>query len=166
MKIKIYVASSWRNVYQPEIIQILRADGDEVYDFKQPVPGDDGFHWREIDPNWKAWTPEAYARGLESPLAEKGYRADMTALENADLCVLVMPSGRSAAWEYGHWRGRTERHGVLHIPEGEPFEPELMFKGATITWTVDGLIRAVRAKKVELEELYSRPPMVVGGVSL
>lgn len=163
MKIKIYVASSWRNVYQPEIVDWLRHDGHEVYDFKAPVLGDNGFHWREIDPNWKSWTPEQYAKVLESPLAEKGFRSDMTALENADLCVLVMPSGRSAAMEYGYWRGRTERHGVLHIPEREAFEPELMFKGAEITWTMDSLRKAVRIKKMEIEELYSRPPTVTGG---
>jgi hypothetical protein len=154
MKIRIYVASSWRNTYQPSIVELLRQDGHEVYDFKAPLPGDDGFHWSEIDPNWKSWTPEAYASALESPLAERGFLSDMTALENADLCVLVMPSGRSASFEYGYWRGRMQRHGILHIPSGEPFEPELMFKGATITSHVVDLLKAVNAKKAELERAY------------
>lgn len=162
MKIRIYVASSWRNVYQPEIVKILREDGHDVYDFKAPVPGDEGFHWREIDPNWKSWTPEQYAKALESPLASRGFQHDMTALENADLVVLVMPSGRSAAWEYGHWRGRTQRQGVLHIPAGEPFEPELMFRGAAITSNIDDMRRAVFAKQRELEEMYG----VIGAKSI
>jgi hypothetical protein len=163
MKIKVYVASSWRNTYQPTVVKMLRDEGHEVYDFKQPAPGDDGFHWREIDPNWKSWTPEAYAEGLRSPIAERGFMSDMRALENADLCVLLMPSGRSAAWEYGYWRGRSQRHGVLHIPTGETFEPELMFRGATITSHFDGLRMAVRDKKSELEALYARPPAIRGG---
>jgi hypothetical protein len=158
MKIKIYVASSWRNIYQQEIVKILRSDDHEVYDFRVPIPGDDGFHWSEIDPNWKSWTPEAYAKALESPIAERGFRTDMTALENADLCVLVLPSGKSASWEYGYWRGRTRRHGVLHIPAGEVFEPELMFKGAAITSNLSDLLRTVRVKKTELEEAFKRPP--------
>ena len=154
MKIRIYVASSWRNTYQPSIVELLRQDGHEVYDFKAPLPGDDGFHWSEIDPNWKSWTPEAYAEALESPLADRGFMSDMTALENADLCVLVMPSGKSASFEYGYWRGRMQRHGILHIPAGETFEPELMFKGATITSHVVDLLKAVGAKKAELVQAY------------
>jgi hypothetical protein len=31
---KIYVASSWRNTYQPEVVQKLRAMGHQVYDFR------------------------------------------------------------------------------------------------------------------------------------
>jgi hypothetical protein len=153
-QIRIYVASSWKNVHQPSIVELLRRGGHIVYDFKAPADVDAGFHWREIDPNWKSWTPEAYAKALESPLAERGYLSDMTALENADLCVLLMPSGRSAAMEYGYWRGRMQRHGILHIPAGEPFEPELMFKGATITSHVVDLLEAVDVKKAELEKLY------------
>ncbi len=31
---RIYVASSWRNIYQREVVRLLRAAGHEVYDFK------------------------------------------------------------------------------------------------------------------------------------
>lgn len=30
----IYVASSWRNTYYPEVVQALRDAGHEVYDFR------------------------------------------------------------------------------------------------------------------------------------
>lgn len=33
---KIYVASSWRNVFQQDVVDILRDLGHEVYDFKNP----------------------------------------------------------------------------------------------------------------------------------
>ena len=33
---KIYVASSWRNVFQQDVVAILRDLGHEVYDFKNP----------------------------------------------------------------------------------------------------------------------------------
>lgn len=33
---KIYVASSWRNKYYPEIVAKLRMMGYEVYDFRNP----------------------------------------------------------------------------------------------------------------------------------
>ena len=36
---KIYVASSWRNVFQQDVVDILRDLGHEVYDFKNPPHG-------------------------------------------------------------------------------------------------------------------------------
>lgn len=57
---KIYVASSWRCEYQPIAVESLRALGHEVYDFRGAGTGwgeiegaDGGFHWSEVDPNWK-----------------------------------------------------------------------------------------------------------------
>lgn len=50
---KIYVASSWRNIYQQDIVLFFRNEGHEVYDFKNPSEGDNGFHWSEIDEGWR-----------------------------------------------------------------------------------------------------------------
>ena len=33
---KIYVASSWRNSYQRDVVSFLRNEGHEVYDFTHP----------------------------------------------------------------------------------------------------------------------------------
>ena len=33
---KIYVASSWRNERQPDVVQALRNAGHDVYDFRHP----------------------------------------------------------------------------------------------------------------------------------
>jgi len=49
----IYVASSWRNTHQPSVVAALREAGHDVYDFRNPRPGDHGFHWSMIDPDWK-----------------------------------------------------------------------------------------------------------------
>ena len=48
---KIYVASSWRNVFQQDVVDILRDLGHEVYDFKNPPHGNGGFQWSDIDPD-------------------------------------------------------------------------------------------------------------------
>ena len=32
----LYIASSWRNTYYPEVVQALRDAGHEVYDFRNP----------------------------------------------------------------------------------------------------------------------------------
>ena len=36
MKRKIYVASSWRNGYYPDVVDKLREAGHDVYDFRNP----------------------------------------------------------------------------------------------------------------------------------
>ena len=49
---KIYVASSWRNAWQPEVVIALRAAGHEVFDFRHPWKGYDAFRWSDIDEAW------------------------------------------------------------------------------------------------------------------
>lgn len=122
---RIYVASSWRNKYYPEVVKALRKEGHQVYDFRNPPHGGAGFHWTDIDENAPNWTFEEYAEGLNHPLAEKQFSADLKALEWADTCVLVLPCGRSAHTEAGWMAGRGKRV-IVYIPE--MVEPELMYK--------------------------------------
>lgn len=120
----IYVASSWRNEKQSDVVAALREHGHNVYDFKHPEEGDIGFHWSEIDPDWKNWTPEQYRNNLTHPIAVDGYKKDYHAMMWADACVLVMPCGRSAHLEAGYFVGANKTLIIL-IDEGEP---ELMYK--------------------------------------
>lgn len=136
---KIYVASSWRNVLQPAIVQMLRSIGHEVYDFRNPAPGNNGFGWSQIDPEWKSWTPEQYRDALQHPIAAAGYKFDKDALDACDACVLVLPSGRSASWEFGYACGQGKRGAVVMF---EAQEPELMYRGNEIITTTDELFNA------------------------
>lgn len=43
---RIYLASSWRNAAQPGLVALLRSWGHEVYDFRNPAPGETGFAWQ------------------------------------------------------------------------------------------------------------------------
>ena len=122
---RIYVASSWRNPYFPEVVTRLREAGHEVYDFRNPPHGGAGFHWTDIDPDAPAWTYAQYAEGLHHPLAERQFQADIDALTWADTCVLVLPCGRSAHTEAG-WMAGAGKRVVAYIPE--MVEPELMYK--------------------------------------
>ena len=121
---RIYVASSWRNRFYPAVVEALRADGHEVYDFRNPPHGGNGFRWTDIDEKALNWSFEEYAQGLHHPKAERQFKADLEALEWADTCVLVLPSGRSAHTEAG-WMAGAGRRVFVYIPEMQ--EPELMY---------------------------------------
>lgn len=125
----IYVASSWRNDLQPSIVAALRACGHEVYDFRNPAPGNTGFPWSAIDPAWEQWTPDAYREALQYPIAKAGYALDINALKACDACVLVLPSGRSASWEFGYAMGQGKSGFVVQFGK---VEPELMYSEAKI----------------------------------
>lgn len=122
----IYLASSWKNTYYPSVLAALRAAGHDVYDFRNPGDGTDGFKWSNLDPNWLEWSPEKYKHQLmENPLTEQQFGNDLRAIEACDCCVLLLPCGRSAHTEAGYFAGQGKPVYVL-IPEKQ--EPELMYR--------------------------------------
>ena len=140
--ISIYVASSWRNEYFPEVVVKLREAGYDVYDFRNPPSGDPGFKWGSIDPDYMDWTPSHYRDMLHHPKAERQFHNDIEAMEACDACVLVLPCGRSAHTEAGWFAGRGKRV-LVYIPEKQ--EPELMYKLFDgVCCTIEEIIEALR----------------------
>lgn len=125
---KVYVASSWRNYQQPDVVEALRKAGHEVYDFRHPHMGPGrrgvGFQWSAIDPNWQLWSPAQFIEALEDQRAIDGCSSDLAGLMWADACVLVMPCGRSAHLELGYMLG-AGKLGIVLLSDGEP---ELMYR--------------------------------------
>ncbi len=120
----IYVASSWRNTYQPFVVTALRDFGHSVYDFRNP-PGGTGFAWSSIDKDWEKWDTEDYKNALNHPLAIQGFNNDFENMKIADTCVLVLPCGRSANAEAGWMKGAGKR---VFVFQPIKQEPELMYK--------------------------------------
>lgn len=119
---RIYLASSWRNPHQPWLVELLRQDGHQVYDFRNP-PHSTGFKWEDIGLSLPC-TAEAYRSALLThPRAAQGFNADFSAMRWADTCLLVLPSGRSAHLELGWMAGAGKRTLIL-TEDGQ--EPELM----------------------------------------
>lgn len=138
---KIYVASSWRNLSQPYIVMRLRSAGHEVYDFRNPRDGEHSFHWSEIDPQWQSWELDAFRSALQHPAARSGFASNFAAMEWADTCVLVLPCGRSAHLEAGWFIGQGKPVFILMTINQEP---ELMYNMATVVTCEDELTAALK----------------------
>lgn len=147
-RLNIYVASSWRNAHQPGVVDVLRALGHEVYDFRNP-PQRAGFGWEEIAANWQSWTTVEYREALKHPLARTGYASDIGALRACEACVLVLPCGRSANWELGYAMGAGKLGFVIQYT---PQEPELMYAEAMIIGTKEELVQTF-----EIDDRLSTP---------
>lgn len=128
-KKQIYLASSWRNPYQMDVLNTLRLYLDvEIYDFKHPADDVSGFSWKEIDNGYEHWTTDEYIAILNHPISERGFNYDYDAMKNSDGCVLLLPCGRSAHIEAGYFVGANKPLWIF-IPDDRT-EPELMYKMA------------------------------------
>lgn len=122
---RIYLASSWRNLHQPDVLARLRAAGHEVYDFRNPE-GRTGFGWRQATARDLSTIGVADFRDevLASSVARAGFAADFAAMEWADEFCLLLPCGRSAHLEAGWAIGKGKRTSILILKLDEP---ELMY---------------------------------------
>jgi hypothetical protein len=157
----IYVASSWRNQRQPQIVSLLRSQGHRVYDFKRPDGGAGrGFRWEDAG-LWHSnpvdgdlWAPDLadaddYVTALSHPAAIHGFERDLAAMVAADTFVLVLPCGRSAHLELGWAVGAKKSTAVLL---DDPCTPELMYR-------LVGLVTAQPADLIEwLEPSTTQTP--------
>jgi len=124
---KIYLASSWRNLQQPTVLAALREAGHEVYDFRNPAPDNDGFRWSQCNPGPSPWSAATTIEVLNSPIANDGFKLDFDAMKWCDVLVMLQPCGRSAAMELG-WAAGAGKITVALLVDGQ--EPELMVKMA------------------------------------
>lgn len=119
----VYVASSWRSLLQQVVVHAIRAFGIDVYDFRNPAPGNTGFSWSSINPDWQRWTPAQWRDALKSGIAKRGYDNDKAGMDGADCCVLVLPCRRSAHLEAGFMAAQGKPVFTVAL---EKTEPELM----------------------------------------
>jgi hypothetical protein len=129
----IYLASSWRNELQPQMVATLRAFGHSVYDFREPKLHQDGFHWSEVLPSYVKGSQsqieaDDYLEALEHDRATEGFTFDFEAMNNCDTCVLLLPCGASAHLEAGWFSAQEDRRLAIFIPP--IVQPELMYKMA------------------------------------
>lgn len=114
----IYVASSFKNEKQPEVVKALQKYNYNVYDFRNPNACQ--YHWSDIDPNYKRWNAQAFIKALHHPLVRAGYNSDFSALEDSEVCILILPCNRSSHLELGYAIGRSKYSAILLEEKNEP----------------------------------------------
>jgi nucleoside 2-deoxyribosyltransferase len=119
-KLRIYLASSWRNAAYPDVLAALRAAGHDVYDFRSG-----GFSWKNVDPNYLNWSNAEFVDRVNNYAANGQFNADLNALDECDTLVLLQPCGRSAHLEAGYCVGKNKQ--VIVFLDGKS-EPELMYR--------------------------------------
>ena len=145
---KIYVASSWRNDNQQQIVNLIRRHGHHVYDFRHPNDAPNSYRWDEIDPEWKHWDITQYMSALSHPIAEVGFNNGLRAMTDADVCVLLLPCGKSAHAQAGFMAGQGKKVVAVMM---QPQEAELMYK------LFDKVVTTPRELMAYLDSLDHKP---------
>ena len=122
MKMKIYIASSWKNPLHKVIVRVLRERGARIYDYRET---NFLFQWDDLDPNYSKWRPAEYLYALNTQKATNAFWRDMSALAASDAVVGLDPLGVSSALELG-WAVGHGKPAVLLVED--TVKPELMSK--------------------------------------
>ena len=126
-KLKIYLASSWQNKEYEQVLNALRLEGYETYDFKHPENKElSSFDWEKLDKKCNGWSCSDFKKALNHPETIKAFQKDFQAMQEADFCVLLLPCGRSAHSEAGWMKGNGKKVFILDLSENP--KPELMYR--------------------------------------
>lgn len=121
----IYLIGSLRNEKVPEIANLLRAEGWEVFDQWYGAGPEADDYWQKYCKN-KGMN---FKQALADHGAQHVYNFDRTYLTRADSVVLVLPAGRSGHLELGWALGQGKRGYILL--DGEPDRYDVMYNFAT-----------------------------------
>ena len=124
---KIYTASSWRNSYYQSVVNFLKKEGHEVYDFRNTISSrgkEIAFNWDQIDVDWENWEISEMRAALHHDLAVNAFRSDYKGMLESDVCVLILPSGKSSHIEAGFMKGMGKKL-IIFLPEKD--RPELTY---------------------------------------
>jgi len=121
---KIYLASSWKNENLVSIVaDFFRYRGHEVDAFVDDSKGRYVFHWSEmLDSPDKSKSKLNAITFLKDKRSQKAFIEDKKWLDWCDICILILPSGRSAHLEAGYAKGQGKVlviYSSIEFPAGE-----------------------------------------------
>ena len=138
---KIYTASSWKNEHYEGIVKRLKQK-HEVYDFRSAISSSGkelAFNWDDIDRDWETWTSEQFLQSFRHPLASNAFQSDYNGMLHSDVCLLILPSGKSSHLEAGFMKGMGKKLIILLCEDGRP---ELTYRIADmVTTQMDDVLR-------------------------
>lgn len=103
---KIYLASSWKNVHLVQVwAKYLRDNGFEVDDFTDASKGRYVFYYADV-----CSPAEQNAKDfLKLPEAQKAFSEDKKWIDWSDAVLLILPSGKSSHLEAGYGKGSGKK---------------------------------------------------------
>lgn len=142
----IYTASSWKNKYYSDVVKRLVSEGFRIYDFRSAISTEgqtQAFDWSQIDPDWEKWNTTDFLQVLETnDLAANAFKSDLKGMQDADICLLILPCGKSSHLEAGYMKGLGK---VLYIYMPELERPELIYNLANDIYNdLDMLIKDLK----------------------
>ena len=138
MKERIYLIGSLRNPRVPEVGDVLRAEGWDVFDDWYAAGP-------EADDYWQKYSQErgqSYTEALADYAAQHTFEFDKRHLDLAHIGVLVLPAGKSGHLELGYLAGRGKPTYVLMEEEPERWDVMLNFATAVCP-SLDELVEAM-----------------------
>ena len=136
----IYLIGSLHNGTIPELANVLREAGYEVFDdWHSPGPDTDTY-WQ----SYEQYRGRSYTEALSGKHAWNVFEYDRRNLLAADVAVLVLPAGKSAHLELGYCAGKGKLTCILL--DGEPEKWDVMYRFADkVVNNRDELLEYLRA---------------------
>ena len=138
---KLYLIGSLRNPQIPHIGNELREEGFDVFDdWFSPGPEADEF-WQKYEKD----RGRTYGEALQGWAGTHVFEFDKHHLEQADIVVLALPTGKSGHLELGWMLGRGKK-GYVYFPDGEPERWDVMYQFASgVAFSMNELLEMIKA---------------------
>ena len=122
---RVYLIGSLRNPEVPNVAQMIRSLGHEVFDdWYAAGPEADDF-WQKYEQG----RGHTYIQALDGHAAQHVYEYDKSHLDRCDGAVLVLPAGKSGHLEFGYMIGQGKKGYILLDEKKERWD--VMYKFAT-----------------------------------
>ena len=151
--LRVYIATSWK--MQSDALAIaskLREVGFEVDCFCDPSSGRYVFHWTEFvekEEDLQKYDAKDFIDDLRT---DKAFREDKKWLDWADICLLVLPSGKSAHLEAGYAKGRSKKLYIYGDFKKGEFDVMYGFADKLFRWDeMDELINEFIEQAIEID---------------
>ena len=139
---KIFVTTSWRNKYHRMVLNALEKEGHTVYDFKASSV----FKWNVEKPI----DTDVMNNVITKEPARNAYDSNYFSISDSDVCVLILPAGRTSHMFAGMSVGMGKNL-IIVAPEIEKndIEMELGYISAyVVVSNLPSLMRIVKSYDV------------------